>query len=231
MIVLFQVLKICCLDDWYFYFCDGDMLKTVVLYISEIYGWVIVMFNLVLFVIIVEVVVVYCQCIFDVVFVGYDFILLMICYLTDLLDFNELECGFNEGVFIVVKFYLVNVIINFSYGVMLVDVIMLVFECMEKIGMLLLVYGEVIYVDIDIFDCEVCFIESVMELLCQCLIVLKVVFEYIIIKDVVDYVCDGNEWLVVIIILQYLMFNCNYMLVGGVCLYLYCLFIFKCNIY
>lgn len=199
MIVLFQVLKICCLDDWYVYFCDGDMLKMVVFYISEIYGCVIVMLNLVFFIMIVDVVIVYCQCIFDVVFVGYDFILLMICYLMDLFDVDELECGFYEGVFIVVKFYLVNVIINFSYGVMLVDVIMLVLEWMEKFGMLLLVYGEVIYVDVDIFDCEVCFIDIVMELLCQCLIMFKVVFEYIMIKDVVQYVCDGNDYLVVII--------------------------------
>lgn len=231
MIVLFQVLKIRRLDDWYFYFRDGDMLKIVVLYISEIYGRVIVMFNLVSFVIIVEVVVAYRQRIFDVVFVGYDFILLMICYLIDSLDFNELERGFNEGVFIVVKFYSVNVIINFSYGVTLIDVIMSVFERMEKIGMSLLVYGEVIYVDIDIFDREARFIESVMEFLRQRLIALKVVFEYIIIKDVVDYVRDGNERLVVIIISQYLMFNRNYMLVGGVRSYLYCLFIFKRNIY
>lgn len=89
----------------------------------------------------------------------------MICYLIDSLDFNELERGFNEGVFIVVKFYSVNVIINFSYGVTLIDVIMSVFERMEKIGMSLLVYGEVIYVDIDIFDREARFIESVMEFL------------------------------------------------------------------
>lgn len=98
--------------------------------------------------------------------VGYDFILLMICYLIDFFDLVELECGFNEGVFIVVKFYLVNVIINFSYGVISIDVIMLVLEWMEKLGMLLFVYGEVIYVEIDIFDCEVCFIEMVMEFLC-----------------------------------------------------------------
>ncbi len=57
----------------------------------------------------------------------------------------------------------------------------------------LLVHGEVTHADIDIFDREARFIESVMEPLRQRLTALKVVFEHITTKSAADYVRDGNE--------------------------------------
>ncbi len=77
----------------------------------------------------------------------------------------------------------------------------------------LLVHGEVTHADIDIFDREARFIESVMEPLRQRLTALKVVFEHITTKDAADYVRDGNERLAATITPQHLMFNRNHMLV------------------
>ena len=74
--------------------------------------------------------------------------------------------------------------------------------------------GEVTHADIDIFDREARFIESVMEPLRQRLTALKVVFEHITTKDAADYVRDGNERLAATITPQHLMFNRNHMLVG-----------------
>ncbi|MBA1936579.1 dihydroorotase, partial [Escherichia coli] len=88
----------------------------------------------------------------------------------------ELERGFNEGVFTAAKLYPANATTNSSHGVTSVDAIMPVLERMEKIGMPLLVHGEVTHADIDIFDREARFIESVMEPLRQRLTALKVVF-------------------------------------------------------
>ena len=76
---------------------------------------------------------------------------------------NELERGFNEGVFTAAKLYPANATTNSSHGVTSIDAIMPVLERMEKIGMPLLVHGEVTHADIDIFDREARFIESVME--------------------------------------------------------------------
>lgn len=87
----------------------------------------------------------------------------------------------------------------------------------------LLVHGEVTHADIDIFDREARFIESVMEPLRQRLTALKVVFEHITTKDAADYVRNGNERLAATITPQHLMFNRNHMLVGGVRPHLYCL--------
>ncbi|MBZ4364473.1 hypothetical protein LAM67_25485, partial [Mycobacterium tuberculosis] len=84
---------------------------------------------------------------------------------------------------------------NSSHGVTSTDAIMPVLERMEKLGMPLLVHGEVTHAEIDIFDREARFIETVMEPLRQRLPGLKVVFEHITTKDAAEYVRDGNELL------------------------------------
>ncbi len=133
-----QVLKIRRPDDWHLHLRDGDMLKTVVPYTSEIYGRAIVMPNLAPPVTTVEAAVAYRQRILDAVPAGHNFTPLMTCYLTDSLDPNELERGFNEGVFTAAKLYPANATTNSSHGVTSIDAIMPVLERMEKIGMPLL---------------------------------------------------------------------------------------------
>lgn len=155
----------------------------------------------------------------------------MTCYLTDSLDPNEVERGFNEGVFTAAKLYPANATTNSSHGVTSIDAIMPVLERMQKLGMPLLVHGEVTHADIDIFDREARFIETVMEPLRQRLPGLKVVFEHITTKDAAEYVRDGNELIAATITPQHLMFNRNHMLVGGVRPHLYCLPILKRNIH
>ncbi|MCS4603472.1 dihydroorotase [Enterobacter kobei] len=226
-----QVLKIRRPDDWHIHLRDGDMLKTVVPYTSEIYGRAIVMPNLVPPVTTVDAAIAYRQCILDAVPAGHNFTPLMTCYLTDSLDPDEVERGFNEGVFTAAKLYPANATTNSSHGVTSIDAIMPVLERMQKLGMPLLVHGEVTHAEIDIFDREARFIETVMEPLRQRLPALKVVFEHITTKDAAEYVRDGNELIAATITPQHLMFNRNHMLVGGVRPHLYCLPILKRNVH
>lgn len=226
-----QRLKIRRPDDWHIHLRDGDMLKTVVPYTSEVYGRAIVMPNLVPPITTVKAAISYRQRILDAVPAGHDFTPLMTCYLTDTLDPNELERGFNEGVFTAAKLYPANATTNSSHGVTSIDAIMPVLERMQKLGMPLLVHGEVTHAEIDIFDREARFIETVMEPMRQRLPGLKVVFEHITTKDAAEYVRDGNDLLAATITPQHLMFNRNHMLVGGVRPHLYCLPILKRNIH
>lgn len=226
-----QVLKIRRPDDWHVHLRDGDMLKTVVPYTSETYGRAIVMPNLAPPVTTVEAAIAYRQRILAAVPAGHDFTPLMTCYLTDSLDPNEVERGFREGVFIAAKLYPANATTNSSHGVTSIDAIMPVLERMQTLGMPLLVHGEVTHAEIDIFDREARFIETVMEPLRQRLPALKVVFEHITTKDAADYVREGNEMLAATITPQHLMFNRNHMLVGGVRPHLYCLPILKRNVH
>ncbi|WP_061708693.1 dihydroorotase [Pseudenterobacter timonensis] len=226
-----QVLKIRRPDDWHIHLRDGEMLKTVVPYTSKIYGRAIVMPNLAPPVTTVDAAIAYRQRILDAVPAGENFTPLMTCYLTDSINPDEVERGFHDGVFTAAKLYPANATTNSSHGVTSTDAIMPVLERMEKIGMPLLVHGEVTHADIDIFDREARFIETVMEPLRQRLPGLKVVFEHITTKDAAEYVRDGNELLAATITPQHLMFNRNHMLVGGVRPHLYCLPILKRNIH
>lgn len=108
------------------------MLKTVVPYTSEIYGRAIVMPNPVPPVTTVEAAIAYRQRILDAVPAGHDFTPLMTCYLTDSLDPNEVERGFNEGVFTAAKLYPANATTNSSHGVTSIDAIMPVLERMQN---------------------------------------------------------------------------------------------------
>ena len=226
-----QVLKIRRPDDWHIHLRDGEMLKTVVPYTSEVYGRAIVMPNLAPPVTTVAAAVAYRERILAAVPAGHRFTPLMTCYLTDTLDPDELERGFHEGVFTAAKLYPANATTNSSHGVTSTEAIMPVLERMEKIGMPLLVHGEVTHADIDIFDREARFIETVMIPLRQRLPGLKVVMEHITTKDAAEYVRDGNELLAATITPQHLMFNRNHMLVGGIRPHLYCLPILKRNVH
>ena len=218
-------------DDWHVHLRDGEMLNVVVPYTSETYARAIVMPNLAPPVTTVEAARAYRQRILNAVPAGQSFTPLMTCYLTDTLDANELERGFNEGVFTAAKLYPANATTNSSHGVTSIDAIMLVLERMEKIGMPLLVHGEVTHADIDIFDREARFIETVMEPLRQRLPGLNVVFEHITTKDAAQYVQEGNSRLAATITPQHLMFNRNHMLVCGVRPHLYCLPILKRSVH
>lgn len=131
----------------------------------------------------------------------------------------------------VVKFYLVGVMINLYGGVCNFDKVMFVLECMVEIGFLMCVYGEVIMLEVDIFDCEVVFIEIVLDLLCKCLFELKVMMEYVIIVDGINYICSVEKNFVGLIIMYYLIINWNVIFVGGIKLYYYCLLVVKCESY
>ncbi len=127
-----RVLKIRRPDDWHVHLRDGDMLKTVVPYTSEIYGRAIVMPNPASPITTVDAAIAYRQRILDAVPAGHDFTPLMTCYLTDSLDADELERGFHEGVFTAAKLYPANATTNSSHGVTSVDAIMPVLERMEN---------------------------------------------------------------------------------------------------
>lgn len=218
-------------DDWHIHLRDDEMLKTVLPYTSAVNGRAIVMPNLVPPVVSVAAGEAYRDRILAALPDGHDFTPLMTCYLTDSLDPDELERGFQQGVFTAAKLYPANATTNSSHGVTSTAAIMPVLERMEKIGMPLLVHGEVTHADIDIFDREARFIETVMEPLRKQLPGLKVVFEHITTKDAADYVREGNDQLAATITPQHLMFNRNHMLVGGIRPHLYCLPILKRNVH
>ncbi|HEJ7113831.1 TPA: dihydroorotase [Serratia marcescens] len=226
-----QVLKIRRPDDWHIHLRDDEMLKTVVPYTSQVFGRAIVMPNLVPPVTTVAAARAYRDRILAVVPQGHNFTPLMTCYLTNSLAASELVNGFEQGVFTAAKLYPANATTNSSHGVSDVTGIYPLFEQMQKIGMPLLIHGEVTDPSVDIFDREARFIEQVMEPIRQQFPELKIVFEHITTKEAAQYVQAGNRFLGATITPQHLMFNRNHMLVGGIRPHLFCLPILKRNVH
>lgn len=231
MTVQNQIIKIRRPDDWHIHLRDGKMLKTVVPYTSQVFARAVVMPNLSPPITTVVAARAYRQRILEAVPQGDIFTPLMTCYLTSFLSVNELVNGFEQGVFTAAKLYPANTTTNSSYGVSNIKSIYSLFEKMQKIGMPLLMHGEVTDVTIDIFDHEARFIEQVMEPIRLHFPELKIVFEHISTKEAVQYVQEGNQFLGATITPQHLMFNRNHMLVGGIHPHLFCLPILKRNIH
>lgn len=226
-----QVLKIRRPDDWHIHLRDDDMLRTVVPYTSEVFGRAIVMPNLVPPVTSCKQAIAYRDRILAAVPAGHRFEPLMTCYLTDTLDANELVQGFEQGIFTAAKLYPANATTNSSHGVTHVPGIYPLFEQMQKIGMPLLIHGEVTHAHVDIFDREARFIDEVMDPIRRHFPSLKIVFEHITTKDAAEYVLSGDRFLGATVTPQHLMFNRNDMLVGGIRPHLFCLPILKRNIH
>lgn len=226
-----QVLKIRRPDDWHIHLRDDEMLKTVVPYTSQVFGRAIVMPNLVPPVTTVAAARAYRDRILAAVPQGHNFTPLMTCYLTNSLAASELINGFEQGVFTAAKLYPANATTNSSHGVSDVTGIYPLFEQMQKIGMPLLIHGEVTDPAVDIFDREARFIEQVMEPIRRRFPELKIVFEHITTKEAAQYVQAGNRFLGATITPQHLMFNRNHMLVGGIRPHLFCLPILKRNVH
>jgi dihydroorotase len=226
-----QVLKIRRPDDWHIHLRDDEMLKTVVPYTSQVFGRAIVMPNLVPPVTTVAAARAYRDRILAAVPQGHNFTPLMTCYLTNSLAASELVSGFEQGVFTAAKLYPANATTNSSHGVSDVTGIYPLFEQMQKIGMPLLIHGEVTDPAVDIFDREARFIEQLMEPIRRHFPELKIVFEHITTKEAAQYVQAGNRFLGATITPQHLMFNRNHMLVGGIRPHLFCLPILKRNVH
>ena len=218
-----QTLTITQPDDWHVHLRDGEMLKQVAGYTARQFGRAIIMPNLATPVTTTAMADAYRQRILEATQAYPDFQPLMTAYLTDSIAPEELVKGHEQGVFTAAKLYPANATTNSSFGVSDIKGIYPVLEAMQKIGMPLLVHGEVVDSEIDIFDREAVFIDQIMKLLIKDMPELKVVFEHITTKDAADFVASQGENMAATITAHHLQINRNDMLVGGIKPHLYCL--------
>ncbi|MBZ9539662.1 dihydroorotase [Modicisalibacter tunisiensis] len=214
-------------DDWHLHLRDGDLMAAVLPYTSAVYARAIVMPNLAPPVTTLEAAEAYRRRILDVLPAGHDFTPLMTCYLNESVTAQTLEEGHARGLLTAAKLYPANATTNSAHGVRDVKAIYPLFETMQRIGMPLLIHGEVTDAAVDIFDREKVFIDTVMEDIRRQFPALKVVFEHITTAEAARYVLEGSETLAATITPQHLAHNRNDMLVGGIRPHLYCLPILK----
>ncbi len=210
-------------DDWHVHLRDGDMLKQVAPYTARQFGRAIIMPNLNTPITTVAMAAGYQARILAATQDYPDFKPLMTAYLTDTIDAQELITGHEKGVFTAAKLYPANATTNSTFGVSDIKKIYQVLEAMQKMGMPLLVHGEVVSSEIDIFDREAVFIERIMQPMLKDFPDLKVVFEHITTQDAADFVASEGVNIAATITVHHLQINRNDMLVGGIKPHLYCL--------
>lgn len=210
-------------DDWHVHLRDGAVLEGVLPYTARQFARAIVMPNLSPPMTDCAGVAAYRTRIMAALPAGMDFTPLMTLYLTDGTDPDEVERGFASGVFVAAKLYPAHATTGSAHGVTDVANIRAVLERMAKIGMPLLVHGEVTDAYVDIFDREAVFIERILAPLVRDLPSLKVVFEHVTTEEAVRFVEAAGPNVAATITPQHLHINRNAMLVGGIRPHMYCL--------
>src|SRR5687768_9835362 len=210
-------------DDWHVHLRDGEMLKAVVPYTARQFARAIVMPNLAPPVISVAEALAYRDRINAAVPAGVAFTPLMTCYLPDQADAAEIARGHAEEVWVAAKLYPAHATTNSAYGVTDVANLYPALEAMQRIGMPLLIHGEVTDPDVDIFDREKAFIDRIFSMLLRDFPALKMVFEHITTEDAADFVLASGPNIAATITPQHLIINRNAIFAGGIRPHAYCL--------
>ena len=214
-------------DDWHLHLRDDEALAAVVGASARQMGRAIIMPNLKPPVTTTEQALAYRERILAALPEGSAFEPLMTLYLTDRTPAEEIERAHASGLVQAVKLYPAGATTNSDSGVTDLRHCDAAIAAMARLGMPLLVHGEVTDAEIDIFDREAVFIERVMKPLLERHPALRVVFEHITTADAAEFVTAAPANVAATITAHHLLYNRNHMLVGGIRPHYYCLPILK----
>ncbi|WP_445004321.1 dihydroorotase [Halomonas mongoliensis] len=214
-------------DDWHLHLRDDEALAAVVGASARQMGRAIIMPNLKPPVTTTEQALAYRERILAALPAGSAFEPLMTLYLTDRTPAEEIERAHESGLVQAVKLYPAGATTNSDSGVTDLSHCDEAIAAMARLGMPLLVHGEVTDAEIDIFDREAVFIERVMKPLLERHPTLRVVFEHITTADAAEFVKAAPANVAATITAHHLLYNRNHMLVGGIRPHYYCLPILK----
>lgn len=216
-------------DDWHLHLRDGDLLEAVVPHSVRHFGRAIVMPNLKPPITTTVAALAYRESILKALPRDCSFDPLMTLYLTDDTKPEEIKLARSSGVVYAVKLYPAGSTTNSQDGV--TDIFGKCFPVLEQMveqNMPLLVHGEVTDPNVDMFDREKVFIETILVPLVQKLPQLKVVMEHITTVDAVEFIMSSREGYVAATVTpQHLVFNRNALFQGGLQPHNYCLPVLK----
>ncbi|MCK5726162.1 MAG: dihydroorotase [Thiotrichaceae bacterium] len=213
-------------DDFHLHLRNGEALKHVVKHTARQFSRAIVMPNLPTPV----TTTIQAKDYRDEIIKGLDGIAfepLMTLYLTDNTEAHEIEYAKQSGFIHGVKLYPAGATTNSDAGVSDIKKCYGALEAMEKLGLPLLVHGEVTDPEIDIFDREAVFIDTVLTPLIHHFPNLKIVFEHITTTQAVDFVRSAPANIVATLTAHHLLLNRNAIFTGGINPHNYCLPVLK----
>jgi dihydroorotase len=219
-------------DDWHIHLRDGEAMQAIVGHTARQFARAVVMPNLKPPVTTVALAQAYRsrieQALDACAIPKTSFTALMTLYLTDNTEPGEIARAHATDDIVAVKLYPAGATTNSDAGVTdLLAKCAKVLEMMQRVGMPLLLHGEVTDPEVDVFDREALFIDRVMIPLRKGFPELKVVFEHLTTKEGVDYVREAAGPIAATITAQHLLYNRNEIFKGGIRPHFYCLPILK----
>jgi dihydroorotase len=214
-------------DDWHVHLRDGAALKDVVRFTAERFGRAIVMPNLKPPITTAALAQAYRQRVLAALPAHSRFEPLLTLYLTDSTSAVEIDRARDTGFIHGVKLYPAGATTHADSGVTDIRKLYGVLERMQEIGMRLLVHGESPQADVDVFDRETHFIDTVLAPLLERFTKLSVVLEHITTERAVQFVAGARAGVAATITPQHLLHNRNAIFLGGIRPHYYCLPILK----
>lgn len=214
-------------DDWHLHLRDGAALASVLPHTAAQFGRAIIMPNLKPPVTTTEQAAAYRSRILAALPTGMRFEPLMTLYLTDNTAPDEIRRAKDSGFIHAVKLYPAGATTNSDAGVTDLKKCYRTLEVMQEVGMPFLVHGEVTSPEIDLFDREAVFIDTVMQPLRKDMPELRVVFEHITTSEAAAYVRDAEGPVAATITAHHLLYNRNEIFKGGIRPHYYCLPVLK----
>ena len=222
-----QTLTITRPDDWHLHLRDGAALETVLPDTARRFGRAIVMPNLKPPVTTVALAAAYRDRILAALPAGMKFVPLMTLYLTDNLPATEVDAVKASGFVHAIKLYPAGATTNSDAGVSDLKKCAATLARMEKLGVPLLVHGEVTDPAVDIFDREAVFIDTVLTPVLRDFPALKVVLEHVTTKDGIDFIKGSGFNVAGTLTAHHLLLNRNAIFAGGIRPHHYCLPVLK----
>ncbi len=214
-------------DDWHLHLRDGAALAAVLPHSARQFARAIVMPNLLPPVTTVELAEAYRRRILAALPANSSFQPLMTLYLTDNTAPAEIALAKASGIVHAVKYYPAGATTNSDFGVTRIEQCYRVLEAMEKAGLPLLLHGEVTDAEVDVFDREQAFIDTVLPQITQRFAGLRLVLEHVTTREAVQYVTAAAASVGATITAHHLLLNRNAMFAGGIRPHHYCLPLLK----
>ncbi|NBS94064.1 MAG: dihydroorotase [Betaproteobacteria bacterium] len=214
-------------DDWHLHLRDGVALAAVLPDTARQFARAIVMPNLKPPVTTTALAGAYRERILAARPAGSDFEPLMTLYLTDATPPAEIAAAKASGFVHGVKLYPAGATTNSDSGVTDIRRCDETLAEMARLGMPLLIHGEVTDAEIDVFDREAVFIDRILGPLLQRHPTLRVVFEHITTRDAAQFVREAGPNVGATITAHHLLYNRNALFQGGIRPHNYCLPVLK----
>jgi dihydroorotase len=213
-------------DDWHLHVRDGAALAAVVPASARQFGRAVIMPNLKPPVATTSAALAYRKRVRAAVPRGLRFEPLMTLYLTDRLSPDEVVRAKDAGV-VAVKLYPAGATTNSEAGVTDMRRVRPALEAMQRVGLPLLVHGEVADPAVDVFDREQVFLDRELVPLRRDFPALKIVLEHITTREAAQYVAQAGPGTAATITAHHLLYNRNALFAGGLRPHWYCLPVLK----